>query len=177
MNIFKAAVEFTLRHEGGYVNDPKDPGGETNFGISDRRDGKIDGQADINGDGLPDVAISKLSVTQAEQIYYRNYWIPCRCDYLPPSVAVVLFDTAVNCGNRRAIQMLQKVIGVKEDGVIGPMTINAANKLDAFGTSRLMADERLAFYRELKTFSRFGKGWTKRVQELVAHITILEKYL
>lgn len=177
MNIFKSAVEFTLKHEGGHVNDPKDPGGETNLGISDRRDGIIDGKADIDGDGVPDVVISKITVAQAEQVYYHDYWIPCRCGDLPPPVAVVLFDTAVNCGNNRAIRMLQKAIGVKDDGVIGSKTINAANKMDAASTARLMADERLAFYRGLKTFNHFGKGWTRRVDALVAHVTKLEKFL
>lgn len=177
MNIFKSAVEFTLKHEGGHVINSKDPGGETNLGISDRRDGKIDGKADIDGDGLPDVAISKITVTQAEQVYHRDYWLPCRCDSLPPSVAIVLFDTAVNCGNNRAIKMLQKVIGVKDDGVIGSVTIKAANKLDALTTAQLMADERLAFYRGLKTFLYFGKGWTNRVVALITHVKALEKIL
>ena len=177
MNIFKSAVEFTFKHEGGHVNDPKDPGGETNLGISDRRDGIIDGKADIDGDGTPDVAISKITIAQAEQLYYRSYWTPCRCDDLPPSVAVVLFDTAVNCGNNRAIKIMQKVLGVKDDGVIGAITINAANKMDAASTARLMADERLVFYRGLKTFSHFGKGWTKRVEALISHVTKLEKFL
>lgn len=161
MNLFDYALEFTLQHEGGYVNDPADPGGETIYGISRRA------HPEPWAGGRPTKATAAL-------IYRRDYWDACRCDELPAPVAVVVFDTAVNCGCRRAVQFLQRAIGTKDDGVIGPITIAKAKALDAGVTARLIADYRLAYYRGLATFPRFGKGWTNRTTALVGHVSQLD---
>ncbi len=161
MNIFDYALEFTLKHEGGYVNDPADPGGETIYGISRRA------HPEAWAGGRPTKATASL-------IYRRDYWDACRCDELPAAVAVVVFDTAVNCGCKRAAIMLQRAVGTKQDGAIGPATIRQANQLDAGTTARLITEYRQAYYRTLPTFGRFGKGWTNRVTALVAHVSELE---
>lgn len=96
MTAFESALKFVLKHEGGYVNNPNDTGGETNFGISDRRDGVVDGKADLNGDRVPDVAIKDLTQEQAAIVYSREYWAPCKCEQLHPAVALIRFDTAVS---------------------------------------------------------------------------------
>jgi lysozyme family protein len=167
MDHFDFALSLVLKHEGGHVNDKRDPGGETNLGISDRRDGRIDGMADINGDSVPDVAIAKLTKADAAKIYRRDYWDACKCDQLPAPVAVFLFDTAVNCGNRAAVRMLQRALGVKDDGVIGPVTIAKCRSMAAISAVNYMAIERLNHYRALPTFKTYGKGWTRRVEDVL----------
>src|SRR5271166_7021852 len=108
---FLFAVQFTLVREGGYSNDPDDPGGETNFGISKRYH--------------PDVDIKNLTVEGAQQIYWTDYWLKASCDKLPPDVAFVLFDYAVLPGIGSASKALQNLVKVKADGEIGPATLAA----------------------------------------------------
>ena len=143
---FEQAVAMVLRHEGGYVNDPKDPGGETRFGISKR--------------AYPDVDILRLTEDEAKAIYKRDYWDKLRTDEIPEPLAICLFDTAVNMGRDKAIRLLQRACGVAQDGVMGGNTIAAANRLsDAvvrFSTERAIA------YTGIRGFDTFGKGWLRR---------------
>ena len=92
MNNFDEALKFVLKWEGGYSNDPNDPGGETKYGISKR--------------SYPELDISKLTLKQAKKIYYENYWLKTGCDELPYPFNIVVFDTAVNMGRRRALEFL-----------------------------------------------------------------------
>lgn len=149
--LFDRAVSAVLAHEGGYVNDPKDPGGETKFGISKR--------------AYPNVDIAGLTLPAALAIYRRDYWDRIRADELPPDVAWVAFDTAVNMGVSQAVRLLQRAAGVTTDGVIGPKTVLAAK---APGVAEKMARLRADIYRSLPTFSRFGRGWIRRVEENLA---------
>lgn len=160
MDLFNFAVELVLKHEGGYVNDPQDPGGETIYGISRRH------HPEAWEHGRPTKA-------QAEEIYRRDYWVRLRCDELPPPVAVFLFDTGVNCGNRRAVQMLQRAISVKDDGFIGPVTMERCHTIDAHTIVQQLADQRMDHYRSLATFHRFGKGWSRRVHDMVEQVSEL----
>ena len=143
---FDKAVEMVLRHEGGYVNDPKDPGGETRFGISKR--------------AYPDVDILHLTEDEAKAIYRRDYWDKLRTDEIPEPLAICLFDAAVNMGRDKAVRLLQRACGVAQDGVMGGNTIAAANRLpDAvvrFSTERAIA------YTGIRGFDTFGKGWLRR---------------
>lgn len=145
---FDHAIAFVLTHEGGYVNDPKDPGGETRFGISKR--------------SYPNVDIKKLTLPEAIAIYKRDYWDRIRGDELPPDVAFFAFDTAVNMGTGQAVRILQKAGGVKADGAIGPKTFQAAK---APGLVEEMAELRREIYRDIPAFSRFGNGWIRRTNE------------
>ncbi len=149
--IFDRAVSAVLAHEGGYVNDPKDPGGETKFGISKR--------------AYPQVDIAGLTLPAAVAIYRRDYWDKIRGDELPPDVAWVAFDTAVNMGVAQAVRLVQKAAGVQPDGIIGPKTLAACK---APGVAEKVAEMRRAIYRSLPTFSRFGRGWLRRVDENLA---------
>lgn len=106
------ALAFTLGEEGGYVNDPRDPGGETNFGISKR--------------AYPAEDIASLTKERAQSLMVRDYWNPCRCAHLPQKLATAVFDFAVNSGVSRAVKELQKVLGVGVDGIVGPATIAAS---------------------------------------------------
>lgn len=152
---FEKAVGHVLRHEGGYVNDPQDPGGETIYGIT-RRD-----HPEVWANGRP-------SIETAKAVYQEDYWAPLKCDSLPYPLALMVFDTGVNCGNRRAAKLLQRSLGVKDDGLIGPVTISAAHQADASEVLDKYADLRLTYYRSLPTFNRFGKGWSRRVMDILA---------
>jgi lysozyme family protein len=118
INAFALAVSFVLAKEieGGYVNDPRDPGGETNFGISKR--------------AYPDLDIRGLTEDDARAIYKRDYWDTVRGDSLPPIIAVAVFDAAVNQGRNPAIQLLQRAVGVEADGKLGPVTLKAIHDAD-----------------------------------------------
>lgn len=144
--LFDKALAIVLRHEGGYVNDPRDPGGETKYGISKR--------------AYPNVDIANLTVEDAAAIYRRDYWDKLRPDELPADLAVVLFDTAVNQGVSRAIRLLQKACGVAQDGVMGPNTIAAANRMKDI-VVRLSAERAIA-YANTANFDTFARGWLRR---------------
>lgn len=155
---FDLAVNLILDHEGVYVNDPKDPGGETNFGISKR--------------AYPNEDIRNLTRQRAKDIYRRDYWNKVRGDYLPFPVAVILFDMAVNMGVKRSIQMLQRAASVKADGVLGPMTQHAISNLSSAYLCESLTTQRLQYYAALPTFTRFGNGWMRRsVETLVFALT------
>lgn len=147
MNDFKKAVEFVLKHEGGYVNDPHDAGGETNYGISKR--------------AYPNVDIKNLTRDQAIEIYKRDYWdkLPAT---LPAAVHCVLFDCAVNAGIGRALRILQAAIKVGQDGKWGGLSQSALNKYDVNDLLLKFVTERVMFYSTLTTFGRYGKGWVSR---------------
>lgn len=148
------AVELILKHEGGYVNHPEDPGGETNMGISKR--------------AYPDEDIKGMTKERAKKIYKTNYWDKVKGDELPAPVALVCFDIAVMSGSRRACRMLQKAVGVTRDGIIGPLTLKAVR--EAYRTSEdvlvsKLSYLRLDFYKRLKHFDTFGRGWTNRINK------------
>jgi lysozyme family protein len=149
--MFEKAVTLILKHEGGYVNDPRDPGGETNFGISKR--------------AYPSLDIKKLSITEAKLIYKRDYWTPCRCDELPYPIALLLFDAAVNMGVMAAIKLLQAACLVTSDGVFGSQTMTKVHAMDTFALASTYCTLRMEKYISLPTFQRFGHGWTKRTFE------------
>lgn len=156
MKLFEAALEQILYYEGGYVDDPRDNGGETNMGISKR--------------AHPDVDIKNLTVEQAGAIYKRDYWDRSKCDQFPPAVAIWVFDTAVNAGNSRAARQLQQAAGVKVDGIIGPITIGAVNKAfedDPQGFLILLYQIRRDHYRRLADYKHFGRGWMNRINHLL----------
>ena len=144
-------ILYTIdKHEGGYINHKNDPGGETNYGISKR--------------AYPHVDIRKLSKNDAVEIYVRDYWHPARLDSFDDiNLAWKVFDIGVNMGVRRSIKMLQKIAGVKRDGVIGPITIGKVNLgVDA---SPLAREQLLRYGYLISKNSKlhvFAKGWIKR---------------
>lgn len=152
---FESAVAFVLEAEGGYVNDPADAGGETHYGISKR--------------AYPDLDIKALTEDQAKTIYYDDYWQPCRCDEMPAYIASVVFDTAVNMGQRTAIKFLQQSLDVTVDGIIGPVTLATTYRkspnelLPDFLSYRAKRYHRIA--KENKQ-TRFIRGWLKRTYEI-----------
>lgn len=161
MDLFNHCLNIVLKHEGGYVNDPKDPGGETIYGIARRH------HPDAWAKGRP-------TKQQAADIYRRDYWDRMKCDQMPAPVALFLFDSGVNCGNRRAAEWLQRYVGAVSDGQIGAKTIAATWAVDAHSACYAMAKQRMAHYGGLNTFGRFGKGWARRVDEVMHECLALE---
>lgn len=159
---FTAALDLILHHEGGYVNHPKDPGGRTNLGVTQRVwetwTGKPATEADMR-------ALTREKVTP---VYRKNYWDAVSADDLPGPLALCLFDMAVNAGPGRAARILQGVLGVAQDGRIGPATIAAAKGWNVVSLVARYQDARRAFYQSLATFPTFGKGWMRRVDEVEA---------
>ena len=153
MSDFDKAFDLLIGNEGGYVNDPKDPGGETNLGIT-KTVAVANGYA---GD------MRTMPKETAKAIYRKMYWDKLQCDQLPFVVAFQLFDAGVNHGNSQAVKFLQRALSVVDDGVIGAKTIAATNALDDLQIVMLFNAERIEFYAALKTFSTFGKGWVRRV--------------
>ena len=149
MTSFDFCVEVILEHEGGYVNDPNDPGGETIYGISRRS------HPEAWRDGTP-------TREQAKEIYLAHYWNPIKGDKLSPPVALCVFDAAVNQGVGWASKALQRAAGVAEDGIIGPATIKAANANPLRTAERFMV-ERMLRYADIKGWQHYAVGWTKRV--------------
>lgn len=162
---FPAALQALLKHEGGYVNHPADPGGMTNLGVTKRV------WEEWVGHEVDEKAMRALTPALVAPLYKKKYWDKVCGDELPTGVDLAVFDLAVNSGPGRAAKMLQKVLGVAQDGAIGPQTLAKALNIDS---SKLVADynaERLAFLMALPTWGTFGKGWGRRVAEVTEQAT------
>jgi len=146
---FDEAFSRLIGHEGGYVNDSRDPGGETNFGISKR--------------AYPGEDIANMSPERAKQIYLRDYWGPAGCDVVPDAIKFDLFDMAVNSGVKAAVRSLQSSLGVTADGVLGPQTLQAVSSMDAGRALARFNGARLALMADLPTWPAFGRGWARRI--------------
>lgn len=164
---FEKIIPKILNNEGGYVNALNDSGGETNFGISDARDGKVDGMADLDSDGKGDVSIKNLKLEEATRIYKRDYWNILRCDQITSDeVALNLFDFAVNAGSVQCAKLVQRVLGAKADGVIGPATLSLINQKKELSLIKEFQKARALFYVDLVVAKpsqiKFLKGWVCR---------------
>ena len=155
---FDECLKMLLHHEGGYVNHPKDPGGETNLGVTKRVYEKWGGTKDMKD----------LTVEDVAPIYKKNYWDRCKCDDLESGVDWAVFDWAVNSGTGRAAKAIQKICGAAQDGAIGPKTLALIGKQNTQYVVEEFGKIRQDFYESLKTFDTFGKGWTRRNKETTA---------
>jgi lysozyme family protein len=164
MGEFERALPRVLVHEGGYVNDPADPGGETNRGITQRTY-----DAYRRRKGLPLQSVKNITSQEVADIYRTGYWDLAKCDQLPAGVSYVVFDGAVNSGVAQSIKWLQRALGVTPDGVIGNATLAAVQSYgDMDRLVDAICDRRLAFLKALKPWGRFGKGWSARVANVRA---------
>lgn len=165
---FEAALRFVLRWETVYrngaavaTNDPDDPGGLTKFGIDQRSN--------------PSVDIANLTEDQAADLYWRE-WLDCKADQLKWPLSLAHFDAAVNTGPTQAARFLQRAVGAAPDGVIGPVTLKAANAADAQSAALACCVERERFYVRLAEqrprFQKFLRGWLRRVADLRREITL-----
>ena len=154
---FDDIIEVVLHHEGGYVNDPDDPGGETNFGIAKR--------------SHPDVDIANLTKEGAKEIYKEHYWDRNKVESLSEDLRHIYFDMCVNLGRSSAVKILQKAANAKGadlgvDGGMGPKTIAA---MDGVELQRVRA-YRVKYYADLVTrkpdLEKFYFGWFRRALEV-----------
>ena len=150
---FEKAIEYVLEHEGGYVDDPTDRGGETNYGISKR--------------AYPEVDIKHLTKSEAINIYKIDYWIKGKCDKLPFSLQYAHFDACVNLGIHGANKVLQTASNVKADGIIGSMTIKAVKDISI----ELYIIHRLYKYcqivRHNNSQAKYIGGWSNRMMTIL----------
>ncbi|ENX58186.1 MULTISPECIES: glycoside hydrolase family 108 protein [Acinetobacter] len=150
---FQTALKRVLQHEGGYVNHPSDPGGETNYGIT---------KATAQNYGYKG-SMKNIPMDMVERIYKNQFWDALSCDSFPYSFAYQYFDAGVNHGLVNARKILQRALGVKDDGIVGAITLNEIRKQPQFALINLFNAERIQFYTRIKTFNTFGKGWMSRV--------------
>lgn len=154
---FDRSLSAVLRHEGGYVNNPKDNGGPTNKGVTlvnFRRFVKPDGTiADLKA----------LTTDQAGTVFRRQYWDAVSGGVLPVGIDYATFDMAIHSGPRLAAKFLQRAVGAKDDGAIGPKTLEAIVGKDPAAIINAMLDARMTFLRKHEDWPTFGKGWISRV--------------
>ena len=157
---FEKCLPLLLRHEGGYVNHPKDPGGHTNLGVTLRTwQGWMQREVTVE-------ELKALTPKDVGSLYRVKYWNEVRGDALPAGVDYCLFDYAVNSGPRRAVVAVQEVLRVNPDGGLGPVTLGAIAKADPKVLIDGVCDYRMAFLQSLPHWDTFGPGWSRRVSEV-----------
>lgn len=153
MITFDEAFERLIGHEGGYSDNPNDPGKITMYGVT---------EAVARANGYKG-HMKLLPLSVAKAIYKSSYWDKARCDDLPDAVRFDTFDAAVNSGVGQAVKFLQRAAGVQDDGVIGPKTLSAVRAMDPQLLDKRISGYRLRFMTELKNWPPFAKGWAARI--------------
>ena len=157
---FEQCLALVLKHEGGFVNHLQDPGGMTNLGVT-----KKVWEAYV-GHEVDEAAMRALGPEDVTPLYKKNYWEKVKADRLARGVDYCVFDCAVNSGPSQAVKFIQRALNVTADGVIGALTIAAAEQRDPAELVEQFCEERLHFLQSLKTWPTFGKGWQRRVDEV-----------
>ncbi len=165
---FDKCLQLVLKHEGGYVNHPNDPGGMTNYGVTKKVYEKYLGKE------VTETDMKDMSLEHVKEIYKKKYWDKVRGDDLPSGLDWAVFDFAVNAGVSRAAKVLQGFIATSVDGVIGSGTLKAIDNYPTSlkGVIEVYTAQRSSFYRSLKNYDTFGKGWDRRCYE--TRVTAIE---
>lgn len=154
------AFTFTVGEEGGYSVDPNDKGNWTSGEVGM---GQLKGtKFGVSAAAFPNLDIANLTLEQARGIAKTKYWDAFNGDSLVPAVAFVVFDLAFNAGVHEAVVLLQRALGITEDGACGPKTQAAANCTEPKALIRRYTDARIAFYSKLPGWPIYGRGWAKR---------------
>ena len=151
---FQKCLDLVLKSEGGWVNHKDDPGGETNLGVT-----KAVWEEYV---GHPVKTMKDLTKDDVAPMYELKYWRPCYCEVLPRGLDFVIFSMGVNAGPGRSVKLLQQSIGCVPDGVIGPRTRELISASNSANLISKFSETRREYYRALKTFPIFGKGWISR---------------
>jgi lysozyme family protein len=154
---FDQAFDALLNHEGGYSDHAADPGGKTRYGVTEAVAREVGYRGDMR----------ELPLDLAKQIYKNSYWDAVKADQLPSAVRYLVFDAAVNSGVGQAARWLQRAVKVKDDGVIGPMTLLAANQSNPEALARRVLAQRLRFMSGLANWPAFSRGWARRIADLM----------
>lgn len=154
------SIEEVLKHEGGFVDHPADPGGATIYGVTLKTYQKYKRNPHLTVEDLKNITMDEV-----HDIYKIGYWDPVKGDDLPGGVDFVVFDMAINAGPGRAAKLLQDVLGVVVDGIIGRNTIKAANQDYPERVVTAYTKAREDYYRSLPHFPTFGRGWLRRTRE------------
>lgn len=154
---FDQAFAALLQHEGGFSDHPADPGGKTRFGITEAVAREVGYRGDMR----------ELPLDLAKRIYRDRYWDAVRAEELPEAIRYAVFDAAVNSGPRQAARWLQRAVGVRDDGIIGPITLGAVRAADPERVLRRMLAQRLRFMAGLSNWPAFGRGWARRIADLM----------
>jgi lysozyme family protein len=157
---WQKSFELMLKSEGGYVNNPADPGGMTNLGVTKTTWENWIGR---ESDGAE---MRNLTPEKVEPLYKKKFFDAVRGDELPVGLDYLLFDFAVNAGAGRAIKTLQSAVGITPDGGFGPMTMAAVQAIDPKELIERFSQAKEDFYRSLPTFATFGRGWLNRVADV-----------
>ena len=164
MHTFTDALTLVLKEEGGWVNNPADPGGMTNLGVTART------WASWSGEPASEATMRALTPEQVTPLYKADYWDKIAGDQMPAAMALPVFDFAVNAGPGRSARILQGLVGVAQDGAIGPGTLGALQAhIASDGLESVITDfsnARADYYRALSTFPTFGRGWLARVDRI-----------
>lgn len=157
--MFKKCLELVLKSEGGYVDHPSDPGGRTNLGVTQKA------WEEWVGHPVTEKEMRALTPEKVAPMYEMKYWRTSYCEKLPQGLNLLVFSMAVNSGSGRAVKLLQRCLGLVEDGIIGARTMakiqecRVADLIDRYSATRK------EFYEGLKLFPVFGKGWLNRVEK------------
>lgn len=154
---FDTAFNTLLKHEGDYSNHRSDPGGKTRYGITEAVAREVGYRGDMR----------ELPIDLAKRIYKSRYWDAVRAEELPAAIRYAVFDAAVNSGPRQAIRWLQRAVGATDDGIIGPQTLAAVRAADPEQLVRRVLAQRLRFMTELPNWPAFGRGWARRIADLM----------
>jgi lysozyme family protein len=155
---FDEMLRRVLKHEGGYVNHPLDPGGATNKGVTQATYNEY-----LKKQGKQVKSVRGITDGEVFSIYYQGYFLPSKGNELSPALAFQVFDAAVNSGVSRAIKWLQEAVGTTPDGLWGPKTAAAVAKQDVAVTIDRFLNIREKFLKSLSTWKTFGRGWKARI--------------
>ena len=156
---FDKCLEMLLALDGGFVNHPKDPGGITNLGVTKKVYDEWTGRESTEQE------MRDLTPDDVAPIYKKNYWDRVKGDSLPSGLDWACFDWAVNSGSGRPAKAVQRAVGATQDGAIGPQTLGLIMEKDPEEIINYVYGVRQDFYKSLKTFETFGRGWTRRNKE------------
>ena len=156
---FKPCLEFVLKHEGGWADHPRDPGGATMKGVT------LKVYREYLGRNASKEELRNIPEQHLVEIYKSLYWDKANCDGFLAGVDLVVFDMAVNSGVSRSARILQRCVGAVPDGIIGPITMDLVNGIPAKDIIIKFSDGRENFYKSLSTFDTFGRGWLRRTEE------------
>ena len=154
---FDSSFDLLLKHEGGFSDHATDPGGKTRYGITEAVAREVGYRGDMR----------ELPLDLAKRIYKDRYWDTVKAEQLPAAVRYAIFDAAVNSGPGQSTKWLQRALGVKDDGTIGPKTLAAANAANPDALKMRILGQRLRFMAGLPNWPAFSRGWAIRIASLM----------